>query len=73
MKAASSKNTSGIGLSKSGRSKSTAGKTIVLPERNAQSVAEAQFNKIKEALKEVEQIEAGKIQPKSLDDLLNEL
>ena len=35
--------------------------------------ARAQFLRIKEALKEVELIEAGSIKPKSIDDLLDEL
>jgi len=45
----------------------------VLSKTSPEISAHNQFMRIKEALKEVELIEAGSIQPKSLDDILDEL
>ena len=71
----SAKSTGSIGADKNRikRAAPASGQTIALKHIAAKTAAEAQFNKIKEALEEVAGIEAGKIKPKSLDDLLNEL
>lgn len=59
-------------LSASAIKRKTPAKNI-FSKTTAKISARAQFMRIKEALKEVELIEAGNIKPKSLDDLLNEL
>src|SRR5690606_7528527 len=72
MKGAHSKINSGSDAVKLTRAKS-AGKTIAMTDKAAKKDAQAQFSKIKEALDEVDKIEAGEIKPKSLDELLDEL
>ena len=53
--------------------KNTTRHKFPLAKAIAKYKANIQFKKIKKALKEVEQIEAGIIKPKSLQQLLNEL
>lgn len=45
----------------------------IFSKTSAKITPHAQFMGVKQALREVELIEAGTIKPKSLDDLLNEL
>lgn len=45
----------------------------IFSKTSAKISARTQFMRIKEALKEVELIEAGNIKPKSIDDILDEL
>ncbi|MFI5196788.1 MAG: hypothetical protein ACHQD8_06840 [Chitinophagales bacterium] len=56
-----------------GVAKNTTRHRFPLAKAIAKYKANIQFKKFKRALKEVEQIEAGIIKPKSLQQLLNEL
>ncbi len=62
----------GQDISVPGHKRKTPAKNI-FTKTSVKISARTQFMRIKEALKEVELIEAGTIKPKSLDDLLNEL
>ena len=62
----------GVDISVPGHKRKTSAKNIFSKTSDKIS-ARTQFMRIKEALKEVELIEAGSIKPKTLDDLLDEL